>query len=97
MELFGIDLTLPLFLLITFLGLAGLEYLLCRISRWRPLRLLPWIIVVGLLFLSVASLFGKSGGWIDMRGFFALIFAVYALICGSALLTGWYLAKRKSK
>ena len=97
MELFGVDLTLPLFVLGSFLGLCVLEYLLCRKVKWKWVRLLPWGVVVWNLVLSVASLLGDTGGWIDMRSFFALIFSIYALICGAGIFLGWYLAKKKDK
>lgn len=97
MELFGIDLTLPLFVTVTFLGLSWLEYVLCRKVKWRWMRSAPWGIVIVLLLMSVGSLLGDSGGWIDLRSFFALIFAVYALICAAALTLGWYLARKKNK
>ena len=97
MELFGIDLTLPLFLLGSFLGLCGVDYLLCRKVKRKWVRLLPWGVVVWNLGLSVVVLLGDSGGWIDLRNFFAVVFAVYAAICGGGILLGWYLAKKKKK
>ena len=97
MEVFGIDLTLPLFLMGSFLGLCGIEYLLCRKVKWKWVRLTPWGFVIFLLVTAVGSLLGDTGGWIDLRSFFALVFAVYAVICGSGILLGWYLAKKKNK
>ena len=97
MELFGIDLTLPLFVLGSFAGLCVLEYLLCRKAKRKWIKMLPWGVVVWNLGLSVIVLLGDSGGFLDLRNFFATVFAVYAAICGAGIVLGWHLAKKEKK
>ena len=39
----------------------------------------------GVLALAVAGLFGDTGGWIDLRAFFAAVLAGYAAICAAGI------------
>ena len=76
----GVDYSLPLIAVLSFLTLFGVQLLLLRV-RIRFLRHLPWIWVIGVLVLAVVGLFGDTGGWIDLRAFFALLLCGYAAIC----------------
>ena len=69
----------PFFLLFT------LQFLLLRLKRLCFLRHLPWVWVAGVLILAVAGLFGDTGGWLDLRAFFAAVLAGYAAICAAGI------------
>ena len=76
----GVDYSLPLIAVLSFLTLFGVQLLLLRV-RIRFLRHLPWIWVIGVLVLAVVGLFGDTGGWVDLRALFALLLCGYAAIC----------------
>ena len=81
MKINGVDYTLPLVAVLSFLFMFGIQFLLLKLSRLRFLRHLPWVCVAGILALAVASLFGSTGGWIDLRSFFCALLCGYAAIC----------------
>ena len=81
----GTDYTLPLIALASFFILFALQLLLLRLKRLCFLRHLPWAWVAGVLILAVAGLFGDTGGWIDLRAFFAAVLAGYAAICAAGI------------
>ena len=81
----GTDYTLPLIALASFFLLFALQLLLLRLKRLCFLRHLPWVWVAGVLILAVAGLFGDTGGWLDLRAFFAAILAGYAAICAAGI------------
>lgn len=81
----GVDYTLPAIALLSFLILFTVQYLLCWYCRSGFLRSLPWLWVIAVLGLAVAGLLGDTGGWIDMRGFFALVLCGYAAICAAGI------------
>ncbi len=81
----GTDYTLPLIALASFFLLFALQLLLLRLKRLCFLRHLPWVWVAGVLILAVAGLFGDTGGWIDLRAFFAAVLAGYAAICAAGI------------
>ena len=81
----GTDYTLPLIALASFFILFALQLLLLRLKRLCFLRHLPWVWVAGVLILAVAGLFGDTGGWIDLRAFFAAVLAGYAAICAAGI------------
>ena len=81
----GTDYTFYLIVLGSFLLLFAVQYLLCRRVRIRLLRHLPWAYVVYLLGLAVATLFGDTGGFVDLRSFFALVILGYAVLCAVAI------------
>ena len=81
----GTDYTLPLIALTSFFILFALQLLLLRLKRLCFLRHLPWVWVAGVLILAVAGLFGDTGGWIDLRAFFAAVLAGYAAICAAGI------------
>lgn len=85
MMLNGVDLTLPLIVLLSFLVLFTVQFLLCHYVRIRFLRHLPWVWVIAVLGLAVAGLFGDTGGFIDLRSFFALLLCGYAAICAAGI------------
>ena len=80
----GTDLTLPLFALASFLLMFGAQLLCCR-AQTRLLRHLPWGWVAAVLVTAVAALFGDSGGWIDLREFFAKLLCAYAALCAAGI------------
>ena len=81
----GTDYTLPFIALASFFLLFALQLLLLRLKRLCFLRHLPWVWVAGVLILAVAGLFGDTGGWIDLRAFFAAVLAGYAAICAAGI------------
>ena len=81
----GTDYSLPLLALLSFLGLFALQLLLLRLKRMQFLRHLPWVWVAGVLLFAVVGLFGDTGGWIDLRVFFAAVLAGYAAICAAGI------------
>lgn len=85
MMIAGVDYTLPLVILASFAFLFTVQYLLLRSRHLRFLRHLPWVWVVGVLGLAVTAYFGDSGGFIDLRSFFALLLCGYAAICAAAI------------
>ena len=85
MLLNGTDYTLPLIAFFSFAALFLIQLLLLRTPRLTFLRHLPWVWVVGVLTLAVAGLFGDTGGWLDLRAFFAAILAGYAAICAAGI------------
>ena len=93
----GTDYTLYLFAGISFFVMLGGQYLLLRTIRLRWRRHLPWVWVIGMLGLAVATLFGETGGFIDLRSFFAAIIAGYAALCAAGIVVGHLLYKLKTK
>ena len=81
----GTDYTLPLIAFFSFAALFLIQLLLLRIPRLTFLRHLPWIWVIGVLALAVAGLFGDTGGWLDLRAFFAAVLTGYAAICAAGI------------
>ena len=81
----GTDYTLPLIALASFFLLFALQLLLLRLKRLCFLRHLPWVWVTGVLILAAAGLFGDTGGWLDLRAFFAAVLAGYAAICAAGI------------
>ena len=81
----GTDYSLPLLAVLSFFLMFGGQYLLLRFVRLRWLRHLPWVWVVGILALAVTGLFGDTGGWLDLRAFFAAVLAGYAAICAAGI------------
>ena len=81
----GTDYSLPLIAIASFFVLFALQLLLLRLRRLCFLRHLPWVWVAGILILAVAGLFGDTGGWLDLRAFFAAILAGYAAICAAGI------------
>lgn len=92
----GTDYTLPFVALVSFLGLFGIQLLLLRIRRARFLRHLPWLWVIGALVLSVCCLFEGTGGFIDLRSFFALLFLAYAALCAAGIGLAHLVARRRA-
>ena len=74
-----------------------LQFFLCRKARRCFFKWLPMGYVAALLFLSVACLYGDTGGFIDVRGFFALVILGYAAICAAAIGLGWLLGRSRTK
>jgi len=93
----GTDYTLPLIALASFFLLFVLQLLLLRLKRPRFLRHLPWVWVAGVLILAVAGLFGDTGGWIDLRAFFAAVLAGYAAICAAGIGTAHLVHKLQKR
>ena len=81
----GTDYTLPLIAFFSFAALFLIQLLLLRIPRLAFLRHLPWIWVIGVLTIAVAGLFGDTGGWLDLRAFFAAVLSGYAAICAAGI------------
>ena len=81
----GTDYTLPFLAIASFLVLFTIQFLLLRLKRLCFLRHLPWVWVAGVLILAVAGLFSDTGGWIDLRAFFALVLCGYAAICAAGI------------
>ena len=75
---------LPLFVILSFLAMFGVQYLCCRAQN-ALVRHLPWLWVIGILILAVAALFGDTGGWIDLRRFFCAVLCGYSAICAAAI------------
>lgn len=81
----GTDYTLPLIVVLSFLVMFGIQLFLLRLGRLRFLRHLPWAWVLGMVVLAVASLFGSTGGWIDLRSFFCALLCGYSAICAAGI------------
>ena len=81
----GTDYTLPFIAIASFAVLFSIQFLLLQLKRLCFLRHLPWVWVVGVLVLAVVGLFGDTGGWIDLRAFFAAVLAGYAAICAAGI------------
>ena len=79
------DYSLPFFILLSVVVLFVLQFLLLRSARLRFLRHLPWVWVAGALVLAVASLFGDTGGWLDLRSFFFSLLCGYAAVCAAGI------------
>ena len=97
MMLNGTDYTLPLIAILSFAALFLIQLLLLRIPRLTFLRHLPWIWVIGVLALAVAGLFGDTGGWLDLRAFFAAVLAGYAAICAAGIALAHLVNKWKKR
>lgn len=93
----GTDYTLYLFAALSFLAMLGGQYFLLRTVRLAFLRHLPWVWVVGMLGLAVATLLGDNHGFIDLRGFFAAIIAGYAALCAAGIGLAHLLNKLKNR
>ena len=93
----GTDYSLYLFAALSFFVMFGGQYLLLRFAPLRWLRHLPWVWVIGMLGLAVATLFGETGGFIDVRAFFAAVIAGYAAICAVGIVAAHLLYKLKTK
>ena len=85
MKINGVDYTLPLVAALSFLTMFGVQFFLLRLSRFRFLRHLPWLWVMGSLALAVATLFGDTGGWLDLRSLFFALLCGYAAICAAGI------------
>ena len=81
----GVDYTLPTIAILSFLVLFAVQYLLCRYCRSGFLRSLPCLWVIAALGLAVACLFTEPGGFLDLRGAFALLLTGYAAICAAGI------------
>ena len=81
----GTDYTLPLIAVASFFLLFALQLLMLRMKRLRFLRHLPWVWVAGVLIFAAVGLFGDTGGWLDLRAFFAAVLAGYAAICAAGI------------
>ena len=81
----GTDYTLPFLAALSFFILFVIQFLLCHYARKKFLRHLPWLWVAGVLAFAAAGLFGDTGGWIDLRAFFAAVLAGYAAICAAGI------------
>ena len=81
----GTDYTLPFIAIISFLVLFVIQFLLLQLKRLRFLRHLPWVWVAGVLIFAVVGLFGDTGGWLDLRAFFAAVLAGYAALCAAGI------------
>ena len=97
MMLNGTDYTLPLIVILSFAALFLIQLLLLRIPRLTFLRHLPWIWVMGVLGLAVAGLFGDTGGWLDLRAFFAAVLTGYAAICAAGIALAHLVNKWKKR
>lgn len=93
----GTDYTLPLFAVLSFFVLLGGQYFLLRTVRLAFLRHLPWLWVIGMLGLAVAAYFGDTGGFIDLRSFFAALIAGYAALCAAGIGLAHLLYKLKNR
>ena len=93
----GTDYTLPLFAVLSFFVMFGGQYFLLKTVRLAFLRHLPWVWVVGMLGLAVATLFGEVHGFIDLRSFFAAIIAGYAAICAAGIWAAHLLNRLKKR
>ena len=91
----GTDYSLPLLAVLSFLLMLGGQYLLLRFIRLRWLRHLPWVWVAGILAFALAGLFGDTGGWLDLRVFFAAVLAGYAAICAAGIILAHLVNKWK--
>ena len=89
----GTDYSLPFFALLSVLALFILQFFLLYSPRLRFLRNLPWIWVAGVMVLAVVTLFGDTGGWIDLRSFFCGILLGYAAICAAGIGLAYLLHK----
>ena len=81
----GTDYTLPFIAITSFLVLFVIQFLLLQLKRLRFLRHLPWVWVAGVLLFAVVGLFGDTGGWLDLRAFFAAVLAGYAALCAAGI------------
>ena len=81
----GTDYTLPFIAIASFLLLFVIQFLLLQLKRLRFLRHLPWVWVAAVLVFAVIGLFGDTGGWLDLRAFFAAVLAGYAAICAAGI------------
>ena len=97
MMLNGTDYTLPLIAFFSFAALFLIQLLLLRTPRLSFLRHLPWIWVIGVLAVAVAGLFGDTGGWLDLRAFFAAVLTGYAAICAAGIALAYLVNKWKKQ
>ena len=79
----GTDYSLPLFAVLSFFVMFGVQFFLLRLKRPRFLRHLPWVWVILMLAVAIAALFGDTGGWIDTRSFFCALFCISAARCAA--------------
>ena len=93
----GTDYSLPLFAVLSFFVMFGVQFVLLRLKRPRFLRHLPWVWVFLMLAVAITALFGDTGGWIDARTFFCALFCVYAAICASGIGLAHLVTKRKNR
>lgn len=84
----GTDYTIYVIIAVTVIFLFALQYLLCRKTRNRLLRAIPFLlplVAIAAALISAAS-FGHNGGFVDLSMVAAGLLAIYALICIIAIL-----------
>lgn len=83
--------TLPIIAAASFLGLAGLEYLICAKAK-NPSTEKLMFFVPFLIFVAVLVVFGSdAGGFLDLRGMATVVITVYGVLSLVAILAGYYL------
>jgi len=91
----GVDYSAIIVVAVTVIALAAAEYFIClkskKSSYRKVLLFVPFMVLVGAMFVYG----GEGGGFIDLRGYVAVILAVYALICAAAIGAGWFAFKLK--
>ncbi len=76
---------------LSFVVLAGLEYLVCAKAKnpntEKLLFFLPFLI-----FIAALVVYGSdSNGFLDMRGFATVVITIYGVLCLVAILGGYFL------
>ena len=84
MDPFGENYSLLLIAVLSFFVIFAAQLLCCK-ARNLLVRHLPWLWVVGMLVLAVATLFGDTGGFIDLRSFFCAVLCGYAALCAAGI------------
>ncbi len=93
----GADYTIFVVPIMSFILLFALQFFLCRRVKSKILKCLPWGYVVFQLVLSVMCLFEDTGGFIDLRSLFFLLFLGYAAVCAAGIGLGWLFGRSKAK
>lgn len=95
----GTDYTIYVIIAVTVIFLFALQYLLCRKTRNRLLRAIPFLlplVAIAAALISAAS-FGHNGGFVDLSMVAAGLLAIYALICIIAILLARLLYRYHSR
>lgn len=93
----GTDYTIPVFVMVSVIVLFALQSALCRRCKRLWVKLLPLLYVLLWIVAALLILLGESGGFLDLRGLAAALFAGYALICAVPIGLAWLMDWLKNR
>lgn len=93
----GTDYGLLIICVLAFLLIAAAQYILCAKAKNLYIKLLPCVFGIFFIGFGIASMFGSSGGFLDLRGLAMLLCFAAAGICFFAQFIGWGIWKIKNR